>query len=98
MPNLNQLYPKFYLYNRIVKAKLFIDRNYNNKINLHNIAQEGYFSKFHFIRLFKLIYGDTPHRYMTRVRIENAKDLLKKGINISDAYGPGHALADCLPS
>jgi AraC-like DNA-binding protein len=79
-----EAYPKFYLYNRLVKAKLFIDRNYHTDINLHNIAREGYFSKFHFIRLFKSIYGDTPHQYMIRVRIENAKELLRKGFNISD--------------
>jgi AraC-like DNA-binding protein len=84
MAKLKQTYPKFYLYNRLVKAKLFIDRNYNTNIYLHNIAREGYFSKFHFIRLFKSIYGDTPHRYLTRIRIENAKELLRKGFNISD--------------
>lgn len=84
MAKLKQTYPGFYLYNRLVKAKLFIDRNYHSKINLHNIAREGHFSKFHFIRLFKSIYGHTPHQYMIRVRIENAKELLMKGFNISD--------------
>jgi AraC-like DNA-binding protein len=85
MAKLKQTYPKFYLYSRLVKAKLFIDRNYDNNINLHNIAREGHFSKFHFIRLFKLIYGFTPHQYMIRVRIENAKELLRKDFNISDS-------------
>lgn len=85
MAKLKQTYPKFYLYSRLVKAKLFIDRNYDNNINLHNIAMEGYFSKFHFIRLFKLIYGHTPHQYMMRVRIENAKELLRKDFSISDS-------------
>src|SRR5580698_10269353 len=84
MSKLKQTYPKYYLYNRLVKAKLFIDRNYYTDINLQNIAREGYFSKFHFIRLFKLIYGNTPRRYMTQVRIENAKELLRKGFKISD--------------
>jgi AraC-like DNA-binding protein len=77
-------YPKFYLYSRIVKAKLFIDSNYHTNINLQNIASEGYFSKFHFIRLFKSIYGRTPHQYMIQVRIENAKNLLRKNYKISD--------------
>lgn len=84
MKHTTKAYPKFYLYSRIVKAKLFIDSNYYCNINLHNIAREGYFSKFHFIRLFKLIYGSTPHRYMTRVRIENAKNLLRQDFSISD--------------
>jgi len=70
-------YPNVYLYKRIVQAKLFIDHNYASKIDLGNIADEAYFSKFHFIRLFKTIYGKTPHQYLTVVRIEKAIQLLR---------------------
>jgi len=77
-------YPKIYLYNRIVKAKLFIDKNYQNNIDLNNIADEAYFSKFHFIRLFKSIYGTTPHQYLTLVRIEKAKHFLGLNYSVSD--------------
>ena len=66
-------YPKIYLYRRIVQAKLFIDKFYSEKIDLDNISDEAYFSKFHFIRLFKSIYGKTPHQYLTTVRIEKAQ-------------------------
>ena len=48
-------YPKVYLYQRIVKAKLFIDAHYSKTIDLDNISDEAYFSKFHFIRTFKKI-------------------------------------------
>src|SRR6478609_321428 len=77
-------YPKIYLYRQIVQAKLFVDDNYADSLELDNIADEAYFSKFHFIRLFKKIYGRTPHQYLTWIRIENAKLLLKKGIAVSD--------------
>jgi AraC-like DNA-binding protein len=70
-------YPKVYLYQRIVQAKLFIDSNYATRIDLDNISDEAYFSKFHFIRLFKKIYGKTPHQYLTFVRIEKATQLLR---------------------
>lgn len=73
-----------YLYRRIVQAKLFIDSNYHEYINLDNIADEAYFSKFHFIRLFKNAYGKTPHQYLTAVRIEKARNLLQTGIGVSD--------------
>jgi AraC-like DNA-binding protein len=78
-------YPKIYLYKRIVQAKLFIDNHYAEKIDLNNIADEAYFSKFHFIRLFKKIYGKSPHQYLTWVRVEKTKDLLKTNISITDA-------------
>jgi len=77
-------YPKVYLYRRIVQAKLFIDANYAEKIDLNNISDEAYFSKFHFIRLFKTIYGKTPHQYLTSVRIKNALHLLQAGKPVTD--------------
>lgn len=77
-------YPKIYLYKRIVQAKLFIDNNFGSNIDLNNIADEACFSKFHFIRLFKSIYGKTPHQYLIRVRVENAKLFLEKGSSVSE--------------
>ena len=77
-------YPKIYLYKRIVEAKLFIDNHYSENIELNNIADCAHFSKFHFIRLFKTIYDKTPHQYLTKVRIENAKAFLQKGISVTD--------------
>lgn len=77
-------YQKIYLYRRIVHAKLFIDQHYSEDIDLNNIADEAYFSKFHFIRIFKNVYGKTPHYYLTQVRINAAKELLTKDITITE--------------
>ena len=77
-------YPKVYLYKRIVQAKFFIDTNYADKIDVGNISDEACFSKFHFIRLFKQIYGKTPHQYLTFVRIEKAILLFQKNKTVAD--------------
>jgi AraC-like DNA-binding protein len=77
-------YPKFYLYKRIVQTKLFIDSHFADKINLNDISDEALFSKFHFIRLFKSIYGKTPHQYLTKVRLEKAQELLQQGLLVTD--------------
>lgn len=77
-------YPKIYLYKRIVQAKLFIDGHFTEKIDLNDIADEAHFSKFHFIRLFKAVYGKTPHHYLTHVRIEHAKILLTQNASVAD--------------
>lgn len=77
-------YPRVYLYRRIVQAKLFIDNNFADKIDLDNISDEAYFSKYHFIRLFKTIYGKTPHKYLTSVRIEKALQLLRADTPVSE--------------
>ena len=78
------IYPKDYLYKQIVKAKLFIDTHFANNINLSHMAGETFFSKFHFLRLFKTIYGRTPYQYLTTVRIEKAKKLLQTNMAVTD--------------
>ena len=55
---------------------MFIDRHFREKIDLDQIADEAAFSRFHFIRLFKQAYGDTPHRYMMQLRMQEAERLL----------------------
>jgi AraC-like DNA-binding protein len=76
--------PKIDLYRRIVQAKLFIDGNFAEAIDAGEIADEACYSKFHFIRTFKSIYGRTPHQYLTHVRVEKAKEMLKQGVSVTE--------------
>ena len=76
--------PKLDLYRRIVQAKLFIDDNFAEPIDAGDIADEACYSKFHFIRTFKTIYGRTPHQHLTHVRVEKAKDMLELGTSVTD--------------
>jgi AraC-like DNA-binding protein len=66
-----------YLTERIVGAKLFIDRHYLDDIDIVKVAREACFSKYHFLRLFKQTYRVTPHQYLTKLRIEKAKAMLE---------------------
>jgi AraC-like DNA-binding protein len=77
--------PKLDFYRRIVQAKLFIDRNYAQRIDAGEIADEACYSKFHFIRTFKTVYGRTPHQYLTHVRLEKAKTMLENGVSVTEA-------------
>jgi AraC-like DNA-binding protein len=79
-----ELYSKDYLTKQVVKAKLFIDKQYANNISLKEIAGEAFFSKFHFIRIFKTLYGITPYQHLKGVRIEKAKRLLRAGRPVSE--------------
>ena len=78
-------YPKIYLYRRVVQAKMFIDRKYSEPLDLEILSGEAAFSKFHFIRLFKKIYGMTPHIYLRQVRMEHAKKHLESGLSVVEA-------------
>jgi AraC-like DNA-binding protein len=75
-------FEKIDLYQRIVRAKLFIDQHYDESIDLNNIADQAHFSKFHFIRVFKSLYGFTPNQYLIKVRIDRAKLLLEQGASV----------------
>src|SRR5690625_1678879 len=66
-------------------AKLVIELNYVDQIDIGEIADKAFFSKFHFIRLFKKIYGKTPHQYLVSVRIEKAMEMLRKGRSVTES-------------
>jgi AraC-like DNA-binding protein len=40
------------------------------------VAQRSGLTRFHFIRLFKALFGETPHQYRSRAQIEKARHLL----------------------
>jgi len=72
------------LYERIVAAKVFIDENYGEALNLEEISQKAFLSRFHFHRLFSQVYKKTPHQYLTLKRIEKAKDLLGENKQVTE--------------
>jgi AraC-like DNA-binding protein len=81
---MKEAYPKAYLYRRIVRAKLFIDKNFSKNIDLNNISGEAYISKYHFVRQFRKVCGKTPHQYLIKVRMEKAMHFLRCGMPVSD--------------
>jgi AraC-like DNA-binding protein len=64
------------VYQKIVSAKIFMDENFDQPLDLNIISRHSCISRFHFHRLFTRIYRKTPHRYLTQKRIDNAKQLL----------------------
>jgi AraC-like DNA-binding protein len=54
-----------------------MDRHFEEPLDLDRLAAESGFSKFYFARSFKHAYGETPTQYLTRRRVERAKDLLR---------------------
>jgi AraC-like DNA-binding protein len=72
------------IYQRIVAAKVYIDDNYQEPIDLELISQQAFLSRFHFHRLFRQVYKKTPHQYLTGKRIEKAKDLLAENKPVTE--------------
>lgn len=61
---------------RLRQVKDFIEANYANDLRLEELAHEAGISSFHFAREFKKSTGTTPHQYLIKYRIEQAKLLL----------------------
>ena len=59
------------------RAHDLIDRDYAEPLDLDVLAREAGYSKFHFARTFAEAYGESPRAYLTRRRIERAKNLLR---------------------
>jgi AraC family transcriptional regulator len=65
------------LYRRIQGARDFMEAGLSGPLTIQEIASAAAFSPFHFLRTFKQVFGETPHQYLTRRRVEAAKALLK---------------------
>jgi AraC-like DNA-binding protein len=65
------------VYVHLRRAKDRIDRDFAEQLDVPALAREAHASRAHFVRSFKKTFGETPHRYLLRRRIERAKDLLR---------------------
>lgn len=53
-----------------------MDARYAEPLDLAAMAAAAGFSRYHFAREFRAAYGETPGGYLSRRRVERAKDLL----------------------
>ena len=58
-------------------ARDLMDLEYADDLDLDTLARRAGYSRFHFVRAFRATYGETPRAYLTRRRVERAKDLLR---------------------
>jgi AraC-like DNA-binding protein len=62
---------------RMLRARDAMDRDYALPLDVPNLAAVACVSEAHFIRTFKSTFGETPHRYLQRRRVERAMYLLR---------------------
>ncbi len=55
-----------------------MDRSYAKPLDVPALARIALTSEAHFIRTFKQTFGETPHRYLQRRRLERAMALLRE--------------------
>jgi len=63
---------------RMLRARDAMDRDYAKPLDIPTLARIAYVSESHFIRTFRDTFGETPHRYLQRRRVERAMFLLRE--------------------
>jgi AraC-like DNA-binding protein len=62
----------------MLRARDAIDRAYAQPLDIPSLAAVANVSEAHFIRTFRSTFGETPHRYLQRRRVERAMFLLRE--------------------
>nr|WP_281497058.1 helix-turn-helix transcriptional regulator [Ornithinimicrobium sp. F0845] len=63
----------------MLRARDLMDRQYAEPLDVPSLASAAHVSPAHFIRSFRSVFGETPHRYLQRRRVERAMFLLRTG-------------------
>src|SRR5882672_11023486 len=63
---------------RLLRARDAMDRAYAEPLDVRAVAAVAYISEAHFIRTFRAVFGETPHRYLQRRRVERSMFLLRE--------------------
>jgi transcriptional regulator GlxA family with amidase domain len=63
---------------RLLRARDAMDRTYAQPLDVAALARIACVSEAHFIRTFRATFGETPHRYLQRRRVERSMWLLRE--------------------
>lgn len=63
---------------RLLRARDAMDRGYAQPLDVRALAAIAFVSEAHFIRSFRATFGETPHRYLQRRRVERSMFLLRE--------------------
>ena len=63
---------------RMLRARDAMDRTYAEPLDVPSLARIACVSQAHFIRTFRATFGETPHRYLQRRRVERSMYLLRE--------------------
>ena len=66
------------LVRRLHQARDFMRSGFGGSLSLAEIAREACLSPFHFHRSFRAFFGETPHQFVVRLRLDRAADRLRR--------------------
>src|SRR5262245_65721463 len=81
MPDASQPYALLHddTFRRLCRARDLLAAEYQSQVPLDLAAREACLSPFHFHRLFRATFCETPHDFLTSRRMEHARRVLASG-------------------
>jgi AraC-like DNA-binding protein len=72
-------------FRRLSRSRDFLAAHLDQRVGLAVAATEAHLSQFHYHRMFSQAFGETPHEFVSRLRIERAKSLLAaENLSVTD--------------
>jgi methylphosphotriester-DNA--protein-cysteine methyltransferase len=66
-------------FRRLCRARDVAHAFYASRLDTPTLAREAALSPWHFHRLFTAAFGETPHEFLTDLRMARARELLASG-------------------
>src|ERR1700738_4177276 len=61
---------------RLCRARDMLREIHDPRLSIREVAREAALSPYHFIRVFKAVFGDTPHQMRIAAQLDRARHLL----------------------
>ena len=71
-------------FRRLCRGRDLLASEYPSRVLLEHAAREACLSEYHFHRLFRVSFGETPHEFLTRMRMDRAKQMLASERSVTE--------------
>ena len=71
-------------FRRLCRGRDLLAAEYDSRVLLRQAAREACLSEFHFHRLFRSTFGETPHDFLTRLRMDRARQMLASARGVTE--------------
>ena len=71
-------------FRRLCRGRDLLASEYQSRVLIAQAARQACLSEFHFHRLFRSAFGETPHDFLTGLRLQRARQMLASGSPVTD--------------
>jgi AraC-like DNA-binding protein len=73
------------LFIRVLRTRDHVRDAYDQPLTVAALARTAHLSPFHFLRVYSAAFGETPGHDLARVRLSRARELLARGVSVTEA-------------